>query len=446
MRNVLFVLSVLLAPAASAFAQDTARIEQIIQSYVSNGAFSGSVLVARGNDVIFSKGFGLANREWEIANSATTKFRVASITKQFTAAAILLLQERGKLNIDDPVKKYLPEAPAAWDTMTIFHLLTHTAGLPGLGTPLEAGSAAGANTDRSLDATVKRLMQRPLVSQPGEVFTYGNPAYFVLGDLVQKVSGQSYEDFLRENIFVPLGMKDTGLDNVAVLPRRAGHYTVTKTGIVNAYLVEAVMPNTAAGIVSTTEDLLRWQLGLSAGKVLSPASLQKMSTSNKGDYGLGVYLRTLDGRKAITHGGGAPPFANLTYFPDSKITVIVLGNLNIAPASDIAAYAGTLAHGDKVVLPSERKAIELPSSVLSRYVGTYRFAPGQTASVQIEGGMLTLQPQGAPAVTLLAESETMFFLRDANVRVEFVKGADGTVNALVIHQGTRQERLVRQPK
>lgn len=442
MRNLVIAVA-FIASTVNAFAQDAARLEQIIQTFVANGSFSGSVLIARGDAVVFNRSFGLANREWEIPNSAATRFRIASITKQFTAAAILLLQERGKLNIEDPVKKYVPEAPASWDTMTIFHLLTHTAGLPGLGVPTDVASAAAPTADRSVGATVARLMERPLASEPGPVFTYGNAAYFVLGHIIQKVSGQTYEQFLRENIWTPLAMNDTGIDNVGVIPRRAAHYTVTKTGVVHGYTTEAIVPNMAAGMYSTTEDLLRWQRGLFAGKVLSPASLQKMTTAFKGDYGLGVYLRTLDGRKAITHGGGAPPFANLTYFPETRTTVIVLGNLNIAPSSDIAAYAGAHAHGDKVLLPSERKAITVPASVLARYAGTYQVAGGQTMTIEVQNGALTLQPQGAPQTTLLAESATIFFLRDVNFRLEFTRDAASNVTGAVIHQGTRTERLTR---
>jgi CubicO group peptidase (beta-lactamase class C family) len=203
-------------------------------------------------------------------------------------------------------------------------------------------------------------MQRPLESKPGERFNYTNSGYLVLGHLIQKLTGQSYETFIRENIFTPLGMKDSGLDSPAVVARRAGSYTVTPNGLVNgSYASDRMVPNTAAGLYSTTEDLLRWQNGLYGGKVLSKASLEKMTTPFKGDYGLGVYIRTIDGRRAATHGGGVPPFANLTYFLDRGISVVVLGNISVAPSAEIAGYLGALAHGDAVQLLSEKKAITL---------------------------------------------------------------------------------------
>ena len=440
-HRLTFVLLAWLGGATVCFAQDVARMDQVVESYVSNGTFAGSVLVARGSDVIVSKGYGLANVEWNVPSSPGTRFKVASITKQFTAAAILLLEERGRLKIDDLVKTHLPEAPATWDRMTLFHLLTHTAGFPGL--PPTGRQALVDSADGTVAGVVTALMQRPLESQPGERFNYTNSGYLVLGHLIQKLTGQSYETFIRDNIFTPLGMKDSGLDSPAVISRRAGSYTVTPNGLVNASQAsDRIVPNTAAGLYSTTEDLLRWQNGLYGGKVISTASLQKMTTPFKSDYGLGVYIRTVDGRRAATHGGGAPPFANLTYFFDRGVSVVVLGNLNVAPSAEIAGYLGALAHGDTVQLMSEKKAITLAPSVLARYAGVYQFA-GRTMTIRVEGGQLAAQPGGGSALPLLAETETRFFNRDINVVVEFVRDGAGNVAELVVLQGTHQERATR---
>ena len=224
-HRLTFVLLAWLGGATVCFAQDVARMDQVVQSYVSNGTFAGSVLVARGSDVIVSKGYGLANVEWNVPSSPSARFKVASITKQFTAAAILLLEERGRLKIDDLVKTHLPEAPATWDRITLFHLLTHTAGFPGLQSPPAGRQPPVESADGTVAGFVTALMQRPLESQPGERFNYTNSGYFVLGHLIQKLTGKSYETFLRENIFTPLGMKDSALDSPSVIARRAGSYT-----------------------------------------------------------------------------------------------------------------------------------------------------------------------------------------------------------------------------
>ena len=163
-HRLTFVLLAWLGGATVCFAQDVARMDQVVQSYVSNGTFAGSVLVARGSDVIVSKGYGLANVEWNVPSSPSARFKVASITKQFTAAAILLLEERGRLKIDDLVKTHLPEAPATWDRMTLFHLLTHTAGFPGLQSPptgrqapVESADGTVAGFVTALDAAATRV-------------------------------------------------------------------------------------------------------------------------------------------------------------------------------------------------------------------------------------------------------------------------------------------------
>ena len=437
MQRIALVLLTTLSTATVCGAQDVARMEQVVQSYVGKATFAGAVLVARGSDVIVSRGYGLANVEWNIPNSPSARFKIASITKQFTAAAILLLEERGRLKIDEPVKTYLPEAPPTWDRITLFHLLTHTAGFAGLQSRVESA-------DGTVAGFVKELMQRPLESQPGERFNYTNSGYLVLGHLIQTLTGQSYETFIRENIFTPLGMKDSGLDSPAVIARRAGSYTVTPGGLVNGtYASDRIVPNTSAGLYSTTDDLLRWQNGLYGGTVLSKASLEKMITPFKDNYGLGVYIRTIDGRRAATHGGGVPPFANLTYFFDRGISVVVLGNISVAPSAEIAGYLGALAHGDTVQLLSEKKAVTLAPSVLARYAGVYQSANGQTMTVTVDGTQLALQPPRGKALPLLAESETRFFMRDINVAVEFVRDGAGSVTEVVMHQGTLQERATR---
>src|ERR1700731_2607144 len=210
-------------PNTTAAKDDVPRMEQIVQFYVPQ-RFMGTVLVARDGNVILSKGYGSANLEWDIPNAPNTKFRLGSVTKQFTAASILLLEERGKLAVTDPVKKYLPDAPAAWDKITIFNLLTHTSGIPNFtGFPDYAKLEPFATT---AEKVVARFRDKPLDFEPGEKWNYSNSGYVLLGYLLEKASGEIYEKFVQENIFGPLLMKDSGYDsNSAIIPRRASGYT-----------------------------------------------------------------------------------------------------------------------------------------------------------------------------------------------------------------------------
>src|SRR5450755_1635871 len=191
--------AIVLLVACRGWAQDVARMEQVIQAYTANQRFMGAVLVAKGTEVVLNKGYGSANLEWDVPNSPTTKFRLGSITKQFTAASILLLQERGKLNVQDPVKKYMADAPAAWDKITIYHLLTHTSGIPSFTSFPEYPSLEPF--PKKPAELVELFRNKPLEFVPGEKWNYSNSGYVLLGYLIEKIRAQSYEKFIQDNIF-----------------------------------------------------------------------------------------------------------------------------------------------------------------------------------------------------------------------------------------------------
>src|SRR5215831_15525097 len=431
---------------AVSFAQEkprsdpVARMEQIIQSYVADHKFMGSVLVARDGKTLLDKGYGFANLEWQVPNTPTTKFRIGSITKQFTAASILLLEERGKLKTDDPVKKYMPDAPVAWDKITIFHLLTHTSGIPNFtGFPDYATRQLQAITPQQL---VDWFRDKPLEFEPGTKWNYSNSGYVLLGYLIEKISGQSYADFVQQNIFTPLGMKDSGYDsNSAVIERRAAGYSPGKNGPENAGFVNMTVPLSAGALYSTTEDLLRWEQGLFGGKLLSPASLAKMTTPFKENYAFGLGVSTEGGHKVIAHNGGIQGFNTaLAYYPDDKLVVAVLGNLNGGAPDQIANSLGKVALGEKVVLPTERKEITLPPQVLQKYAGNYELAfPGQSVPIVItlEDGKLLAQLGQQPKFPIFAESETLFFYKVVDAQVEFTRNDKGEITGLVLHQNGR---------
>ena len=438
--TVAVILALLLA--VPGLAQDVARMDQVVESYVANKTFMGSVLVARGHEILLSKGYGSANLEWNIPNSPDTRFRLGSVTKQFTAASILLLEERGKLKTDDPVKKLMPDAPAAWDKITIFHLLTHTSGIPSFtGFPDYAAQEPFATTP---DKLVARFRDKPLEFQPGEKWSYSNSGYVLLGYLIEKASGESYQQFVQENIFGPLGMKDSGYDsNSAIIPKRAAGYAPGKNGPVNAGFIHMSVPFSAGGLYSTTGDLLRWEEGLFGGKLLSAASLAKMTTPFKDDYAFGLAVHTVSGHKVIDHGGGIEGFSTfLAYYPEDKLTVVALANLNGAPDAIVTRLAA-LAHGEKVELPSERKEITVAAKILEQYVGTYELAPKINMMVTLEGGQLITQASGQGKVPLFAMSETKFFPKVVDAEIEFGRDDKGAVNYLVLHQGGRDMKAPR---
>jgi CubicO group peptidase (beta-lactamase class C family) len=301
--------------------------------------------------VLLSKGYGAANIEWDIPNTPSTKFRLGSITKQFTAASILLLVERGTLKLEDSIKTYLPDAPPAWERITIFNLLTHSSGIPNF-TNLPAYKTQQL-TDTPPATTIAMVRDKPLDFFPGEKMSYSNSGYVLLGYVIEKVSGGSYEQFVQDNIFTPLGMKDSGYDsNSAIIARRAAGYAPSPKGPVNAGYIHMSIPHAAGALYSTTEDLLRWEQGLFGGKVVSAASLQKMTTPFKNDYALGVVVQTTEGRTVVQHGGGIDGFNTfLAYYPADKLTVVVLANINGPAPGAIAAKLATVVHSGTVQKP-----------------------------------------------------------------------------------------------
>jgi len=397
------------------------RFQRVVQPYVDAQMFMGSVLVAENGKIIFSKSYGMADLEWSVPNSPTTRFNIASMTKQFTAASILLLEDRGKLKTDDLVKKYLPDAPASWDKITIYHLLTHTSGIPNDAAKYEPGTP---------DKLV--FNDRPLNSQPGEQWVYTNLGYIVLGYLLERISGQTYEEFVRENIFKPLGMNDSGLMSfVSILPRRASGYWPGSNGIENAdRSFDTRIGFSAGSLYSSTEDLLRWEEGLFGGRVLSPASLRIMTTPFKSDYACGLNAKRVNGHLMIEHDGNNIGFnSDMAYYPEDHLAVIVLANLNGTVTGQMTRALAAVAHGETPPIPSVHKEISLSKEVLARYAGTYQF-PHYSLKMAPEGNHLLVEFDNGGTLAVFPESDTKFFSKPWPTQFEFSKNDKGELKIL----------------
>ncbi len=449
MFKTLSALALVLVTAAGAFAQDPstslgaslARMEQVIQSHVGSGSFMGTVLVARDGKVVVDKAYGMANIEWDVPNAPNTKFRLGSITKQFTAAAILLLEERGKLKIDDRIKTYLPDIPMSWERITVYNLLTHTSGIANFTSLSEYNAAKGRAT--TVDGTLATLRDKVLDFGPGEKMSYSNSGYLALGSIIEKVSGQSYEKFVVDNLFTPLGMKDSGYDsNTQVIRRRASGYNRVPSGYVNAAYIHMSVPHAAGALYSTTEDLLKWEEALFGGKVVSKASLDRMITPFKNDYALGLAVSLEKGRRVIAHGGGIDGFnTHLAYYPDTRTVIIALSNVAGPVPGLLGTQLSAIMHGEAVTLTSERKEITLPAATLSKYVGVYSLAPAVTLTIALDGDQLMTQLTGQGKLPIFAQSETMFFLKVVDAQLEFAADA----SSVVLHQNGRSQKAIRQP-
>lgn len=311
----------------------TARLDAHMTSLANQQLFSGTVLVARDGRVLLNKGYGMANYEWDVPNTPRTKFRLGSITKQFTAMAILQLEEHGKLSVSDPITKHLADYPRVGDTITIEHLLTHTSGIPSYtdGLDYREHMRVWYTTDQMID----RFKNKPLEFNPGEKFKYDNSGYFLLGGIIERVSGMTYESYLRANIFEPLGMSDSGYDHTQTLikHRASGYDWLPPATLRNTEYLDMGQPYAAGSLFSTVEDLYKWDQALYTEKLVTRATLEKMfmarvDAGDAGKYAFGWFVRTLQNRKAVVHGGGINGFAtNILRFHEDHAVIIWLKNV-----------------------------------------------------------------------------------------------------------------------
>lgn len=326
---------VLLAVQSSVLAQDkAAKIDEVMTAANKYRLFNGSVLVAENGKVIYKKGLGLAQMEWNIPNTTDTKFRLGSITKQFTSALVLQLVDQGKVKLDAKLSEYLPAyRKDIGDKVTVHQLLNHTSGIPSY-TGLPGFFNDVSRNPYTVDEFVKKYASNNLEFEPGSKFSYNNSGYFLLGAIIEKVTGQTYEQALKERILDPLGMKNTGYDHHAnIIEKRASGYQKVATGYVNAPYLDMSIPYAAGSMYSTVEDLYLWDQALYADKVVSASSKELMYKPTLGDYAYGwVITKAKLGTGSetvskIAHGGGINGFNTvIVRFPEQKHLIVMLDN------------------------------------------------------------------------------------------------------------------------
>lgn len=449
LKNFIYVsrcaVFLVLISVSQVWAQDTVtvreittKVDQYMDAAVAVNGFSGTILVARDGKPIIDKGYGMANVEHGISNEPQMVFRLGSVTKQFTAMAISMLQERGKLSVSDPLCKFVTECPEKWKPITIKHLLTHTSGVSNYTSfPDFAKTTVSPITN---DEMIALLKSKTLDFKPGEKFSYSNSGYYLLGEIIEKTSGKSYADFLQENIFTPLGMKQTGYDDSSsIVKNRAAGYVKRAGKIFNAPYMDMTVPYAAGALYSTTGDLLLWDQALYTDKLVSRKSRDEMFTPWKGEsgyaYGWGIG-KTFD-RRSISHGGGIYGFATqIARYPDDNVTVVVLSNIQGISSGRVANALAAIVFGGKYEIPKERQEIAVAESILRTYVGRYKIdRPSVVITVTLENGKLFADLGGIAKFALSAESEARFFSRDAPVTIVFEKDVSGQVSGLTYTQG-----------
>lgn len=449
-----FALTCIAAFTGTAGAQelDVDRLEHVADSmayhYIAEGEMPGVTLaVAQDGEVLFRKGYGVADAEMEVAAGPETVYRIGSLTKQFTAAAVMRMVEEGELSLDDPITDYLPDYPTQGHTVTIRHLLNHTSGIRSY-TSLGEDFWAVARLDLSEDELMDLFADLEFDFEPGADYNYNNSAYYLLGVILGKVTGTPYPQYIERSLMEPLGLDRTlYCDTRRIVEDRAHGYAYDHGELVNAEFISMANPGAAGALCSTVGDLVRWTELLFDGHVVRPSSLEAMTTPtglNTGDtasYGFGLGLGEMEGHRRIAHGGGINGFASyLSRYPEADLTIAVLTNASGGNASGIEQALARTALGLDLMTIDD---LPLSDAEMRRYTGRFVLQVGGDA-VPIrffaEDGHLYAQVEGQSANRLRYQGDDEFVPDfDDNVRMVF-EGDGPRADAVTLYQGGGEYR------
>lgn len=337
--------------------------------------FSGRILIARNGRPLVTRSYGMANYELKVPNTPKTVFQLGSVSKQFTAMAIVQLKERGKLDLDDPICKHLGDCPPAWRPITIHQLLTHTSGIVGFSTLPDWDDRISVSSYTRL-GFVKEFRDLPLQFKPGEKYAYSNSGYYLLGLIIERLSGKSYGEFLHENIFAPLGMTNSRYnEHPSLVPNRATGYYWELDDFISAPNENLTLSFASSGVYSTVEDLLLWDNALSDEKLVSKRSLETIFTPfTKGapegeqfSYGYGWNVGKKFDRPTLSHSGRHNGFkAYILRFPSERVTVLVQGNSDRANATRTGTNLAAIVFGEPHTLPVEQASDMLLAQIAGK--------------------------------------------------------------------------------
>ncbi|MFQ6070465.1 MAG: serine hydrolase domain-containing protein [Candidatus Aminicenantales bacterium] len=407
--------------------------------------FSGALLVARKEEIILNKGYGLAVRSENVPNTRDTVFSIGSITKQFTAAGIMKLEMMGKLRTEDPITRFFDHVPPDKKSITLHHLLTHSSGV--------IGSTGPDYEVVSREEVVRIILRSPLQFQPGDRFFYSNAGYSLLAAVIEKVSGQSYEEFLHQHIFKAAGMNFTGYRIPDWSKKTVAHWYVgdkdNGTPLEKPYPYWHLLGN--GGVLSTTEDMYRWHLALLGEKVLSPEAKKKIFTPYINDYGYGWDVLQTERGLLIQHDGGSTlgSSSEMRRYMDAGVVTILFCNQSYGEQTLMEAVRDkieAIVFGKEVALPPEVSSIE--PEELRKFDGIYRFRGGGRIEVRSSGGKLLVRPIGQEAaLRLLApgEDDVSYYKKlnslSASIFNDFLRGKEKPLEESLFDREHRAERV-----
>ena len=417
------------------FAQEAGKLDALINAYAKMYKFNGAALVAKNGVILLNKGYGYRNAAGKIANTEQTVFQLGSVTKQFTSAIILKLQEEKKLSVSDKLSKYFPGYPKG-DSITIEHLLTHTSGIFNY-----TNDANFMTNEVAKPAGREKIMalfkDRPLDFSPGTGWNYSNSGYSLLGYIIEEVTKIPYEQVVRKYIFTPLHMTHSGFDftHLKNNEKATGYFKLNDKEMIPSPIVDSTVAYSAGAIYSTTGDLYRWHKALQEDKILSEEQQEKAYTPVKNRYGYGWIIDSVEGKRRVSHGGGIHGFVtNISRIPEDDICIVLLSNASDPSISEIAKSIFAILYGKEYELPKERIAIKLPEEKLKEYEGEYEVRKDLKVIISLKDGELVAAPTGQRTDILYVEKEDFLFSKSANIQLAFTRNDKKEIDGFILHQ------------
>ncbi len=419
------------------------KLEEYLAVSATLHRFNGTALVAQKGEILLKKGYGWRDARTKTPNDTNSQYQLGSITKTFTGAVILQLQEEKKLSLQDNLHKYFPDYPQG-DQITLEQLFFHTSGIYDFKSILYGPDSTKVTRPVSKEWVVSQFKDKPLTAKPGTAVNYTNSGYYLLGLIVEKITGKPFEAVVRERFIHPLNLTKTGFDfiNLKTDGKTTG-YTFRKDSVLVAKsTVDSTVAYAAGGMYSSVGDLYRWSRVVQNRRMLKPKTWKAaLNPSKKGAWGYGWGINYVNGdKKLVYQNGNIPGFATFhAQIPEDDMVIILL--CNVDDASDLTSLEPIAEDLFKVVynlpyqLPVNRKTVLVSETVLRPYVGRYQMTPERTMAVTSEAGKLFLQITGQPKLEVFAESETDFFLKVVDAQLTFHKDPGGKVTQVVVRQG-----------
>lgn len=441
MKKILCLLC-LIATSLQLLAQSPQdKMDTLLTAYAKENKFNGAVLVAQKGKIIYEKGYGYKNAEQKLPVDVQTVFQVGSITKQFTSAIIMQLQQEGRLSVEDKLNKYFTGFVNG-DKITIEHLLTHTSGIYNYTN--DAGwTKVDQTKSRSQTEMLELFKKYPADFEPGSNFNYSNSGYSILGYIIEKITKKPYEQVVRERILQPLQMTNSGFDftHLNSKEKAKGYFSTPDHKLTSAPIVDSTIAYAAGSLYSTTNDLYKWERAIYTNKILSPESWKAVFTPYKRKYGYGWTIDSTHGRLTTAHSGGIDGFTSyLLRFPQEELVVIMMDNTMGTNLTKISRSLAAIVLNEPYEIPGPKKEIKVPEAILKQYVGQYQIAPSFGIEISVRDNGIFAKATNQEEFEIFAEKENRFFLKINDASIEFVKDAAGEATELILSQNGRQAK------